>query len=341
MDRSSSGSYTDPLDLVWRRCAERLGWRLHRDDAVFASWDGRGTLRLCPEDDYDPDDSLAQLVLHEACHALVQGPARRHRLDWGLFGLDDDASALAEHACHRLQAALLDRYGLREVLAVTTDWRPYWEALPADPLAAGDDPAIALAVAAWPEAVRGPWSAALDDALRATAAIVAATAPHAPEDSLFAGFVGLHPLGEALGDEAATCATCAWRTPDDRCRARADEGTPGPRLDPTWRACLRHEPRLDASDCAACGACCREGYGLVPAETDGPLATQRPDLVTHDPDLGPVVPRPGGRCVALAGADGPPWRCAVYALRPRSCRDFAVGGAACLTARRRVGLSRR
>ena len=32
----------------------------------------------------DADDSLAQLVLHEICHLLVQGPAHRDQNDWGL-----------------------------------------------------------------------------------------------------------------------------------------------------------------------------------------------------------------------------------------------------------------
>ena len=73
-------------------------------------------------------------------------------------------------------------------------------------------------------------------------------------------------------------------------------------------------------------------------EADDALATVRPDLVSRDGEFA-YVDRPGGRCVGLH-AGGPPWRCAVYAVRPLACREFAVAGDACLAARRRVGLSR-
>jgi len=50
------------------------------------------------------------------------------------------------------------------------------------------------------------------------------------------------------------------------------------------------------------------------------------------------LPRPGGRCVCLDG-ELPDLSCRVYADRPRSCRDFPVGGRSCVEARRRVGLT--
>ncbi|HMV70142.1 MAG TPA: hypothetical protein PKA64_25095, partial [Myxococcota bacterium] len=130
MERNTWGRYGDPLDVVWLGAAAALGMRVERSDACYASWDGQRTLTLCTPASFDADDSVAQLVLHELCHALVQGPSGRRRVDWGLDNTDDDAAAVEEHACHRLQAALLDRYGLRRVLAVTTSWRPYWDALP-------------------------------------------------------------------------------------------------------------------------------------------------------------------------------------------------------------------
>lgn len=53
------------------------------------------------------------------------------------------------------------------------------------------------------------------------------------------------------------------------------------------------------------------------------------------------LPRPGGRCVALAGEGSvqAPWRCQDYDARPRACSGLDVGGLGCLDARRRVGLS--
>lgn len=337
MQRASHGRYLDPLDAIWIACADRLGLKIARSTEVYASFDGRGTLSLSTPDDFDPDDSLAQLIFHELCHALVQGPGRRRQIDWGLCNTDD-SDALAEHACHRLQAALLDRYGLRRLLAVTTDWRPYWDALPADPLAAGDDPAIPLARAAWPAATRGPWSAALGAALRATADIASLVRPYAAPGTLWAGLRPPHPTGFGLGPPTHTCGDCAWRTGADRCLAQADEGAEGPVVRADWPACYAWEPPLTDASCQSCGACCREGYSLAPVEPDEPVATARPDLLVHDA-YGAHLPRPTGACVALDGRAGA-WSCAIYAMRPRACAELPPGSAACLTARRRTGLSR-
>ncbi|MEJ7593816.1 MAG: hypothetical protein WKF77_19935 [Planctomycetaceae bacterium] len=68
-----------------------------------------------------------------------QGPARL-----GTFNTSK-RDLVYEFACHRLQAALSAPFGLRAFMAVTTSWRPYWDALPEDPLKDGDDPAIAIA----------------------------------------------------------------------------------------------------------------------------------------------------------------------------------------------------
>ncbi len=182
MSRAIVDRYEDPVDRIWLATAARLGWQVDRSREVYASWDGEKTLSIADPADYDPDDSVAQLVLHEICHALVQGPARRRDVDWGLNN-EDDRDALAEHACHRLQAALADRHGLRTLLGVTTDWRSYWDAMPEDTLADVADPATQLARAAWEEATRGPWAAAIEDALRATAAIRAAALPFTGPDS--------------------------------------------------------------------------------------------------------------------------------------------------------------
>jgi Fe-S-cluster containining protein len=53
------------------------------------------------------------------------------------------------------------------------------------------------------------------------------------------------------------------------------------------------------------------------------------------------IRRDGDRCAALEGGapDQPRYHCAIYADRPRTCRDFTLGSEHCLTARRRVGLS--
>lgn len=191
-EREISAVYDDPLDLVWVRTAERLGLRIERSDEVFASYrppaGGPGTLVISTRDAFDPDDCLAQMIFHELCHALVEAPGGLARRDWGLENVDD-RDVVREHACDRLQAALADRYGLREVLAVTTKWRAYYDALGDDPLGEGEDPdaldpAVPLARQAFARATEGPWAEALAAALEATAAIARAALPFAAPDSL-------------------------------------------------------------------------------------------------------------------------------------------------------------
>ena len=84
----------------------------------------------------------------------------------------------------RLQAALLSPLGLRRVLAVTTDWRARYDALPDDPLE-GDEEAARLARHGFEQAMTGPWAEAIAEALQATAAIAEITAPFAKPGSLW------------------------------------------------------------------------------------------------------------------------------------------------------------
>lgn len=132
------------------------------------------------------------------------------------------------------------------------------------------------------------------------------------------------------------CGGCAWRhtggrgRPVDRCRRHQDR-----RVDPGWPACPAFEAALD---CQRCGACCREAYHRVEVGPRDPFVRLHPGRVVVDPEDGRrVVARAGARCGCLAGED--PYACVVYADRPRTCRDFAAGGANCLEARRRVGLT--
>jgi hypothetical protein len=182
-EREIDCSYADPLDLVWLKTAERLGMTVSRSSEVFAEWDGQGTLRIADAGSMDPDDSVAQLVFHETCHALVEGPDAWELPDWGLVNRDDRHLG-REHACHRLQAALADRHGLRRFLAVTTEHRPHYDALPADPLV-GDAPTAAVARCGWERATTGPWAETLDEALRTTALLARALRGFAADGSLW------------------------------------------------------------------------------------------------------------------------------------------------------------
>ena len=314
--------YQDPADLIWLSAAQRIGWKVERSSEVFASFDGVDTLRISTAQDFDPDDCLAQMILHEICHALVQGPENLSKPDFGMENIDD-SDLLAEYACHRLQAALLAPYGLRLALSPTTDHRPYYLALPVWPCL-GDGQAAVLARAGLKRAREGQWAQILTQALSATAAL-ADTVRHIP-GNLWSQSLPRHPLGLPPTRAPRPCSGCAWGQ-SRRCLV-ADAPTPE-------HGCAAWEPVLTEADCGDCGACCRQGFDVVDLEPDSPLLA-RPDVVDHG--FGPQLPRPGGYCVALTGQQAP-YRCGVYADRPKSCRDLAPGSEGCLAARERCGVS--
>lgn len=348
--------YQDPANLVWLEAAARLGISVRRSDEAYASWDGEGTLTLATDAQLDADDCLAQMLFHEICHLLVAGEEARHRPDWGLDNTSP-RDLVHEYATNRLQAALAQGYGLRDFMAVTTVWRRYYDALPADPLAAGDDAAIPLARAGLERARRSPYREVLHEALEATARLADTLRPWIANDSLWSRTRGKHPAGFRLhADAARRCADCAWslrqrgntlgcRMTHAGCepvdyRLVPAERTKSLRLVAAQQACEHFEPVLSEEDCAGCGACCHRGFDVVDVGASERFARRHPELIERRTEERCVVPRPDGRCVALDG-DGTamaPWRCRYYAERPRSCRDFAVGGDACLIARRRCGI---
>ena len=187
--RKITQHYEDPASLVWRHAAERMGMRVVRSAEVNASWDGAGTLTVGTPDTLDPDDCLPQMILHETCHALCDGPESLGKLDWGLSNEPD--AKVHEHACLRLQAALADQHGMRAFFAATPVFRAYYDALPPSPLAECDDPAVTLARAGWERAQHGPWAEPLADALRRTAHLADAVRDIAPPGSLWRGSPGV------------------------------------------------------------------------------------------------------------------------------------------------------
>jgi hypothetical protein len=335
----------DPLAQVWIGAARRIGLTVVRTPDAYAATDGRGTLAIGDDATLDADDSLGQMIFHELCHSLVEGEGSFARPDWGMDNTGPDHD-WREHACLRTQWVLAGRHGLRNLFAPTTEFRAFWDALAGDVLADRRDRSVVAAITAVRRAEHPPWAPALGEALAATARIAAEAARFAaaaaPGDAAaatplwrdIAPAPAPHPTGLPAGDADATCGTCAWRY-DQRGGARCRQANA--RIDPAWRACERYEPALDCQDC---GACCREAYHSVEVARRDPAVRAQPGYVV---DRGAYleIRRAGDRCAALAGgtAEEPRYRCAIYDDRPRTCRDFTLGSAHCLTARRRVGLS--
>lgn len=332
MARDVTHRYEDVLDRVWLTAAERIGLKVVRSDEVYASTDGKGVLTIGSEPTLDADDSLAQMIFHELCHSIVEGPESLERPDWGLDN-ETNCDLVRERACLRLQAHLAAHHGLRLFFAPTTDHRAFYDEISESPLS-GDDESVTLARAGIARSRRWPWAPHVTEALEATGKIAEIAAPFAPRDSLWARVepkIAKHPSGLPMGSGEGSCGSCAWqRTQRGRLRCIQAEA----RVEASWPACERYEPRM--LDCRRCGACCREAYGVVEVAPRDPFVRAHPELVQRV-DGRIVLLRVDGRCPALEGERE--YTCRVYDDRPRTCRDFEIGSANCLEARRRVGLS--
>ena len=182
MSRVVTRQYRDPLDTIWIEVARRVGFEVRRSDTCFASIDPAGLMILGTPETLDADDCLAQMIFHELCHSLVQGPDGLRELDWGLDN-ETPRDVPREHATLRVQATLADEHGLRAVLAPTTDFRAFYDGLPSDPLL-GDPVEVELARAALALVDTPPWGPHLRAGLVATGQIVNAVAPFADATAL-------------------------------------------------------------------------------------------------------------------------------------------------------------
>lgn len=173
MERIPKHIYLDPLDGIWLTVADRIGFRIERSAEVYASTDGKGVMTIGDASTLDPDDCLAQMILHELCHSLIEGEKSLGVPD---FGLDNESERdlLREHACLRLQAWLTGRHGLRQALAPTTDFRSYYDELPEDPFEDNTDPATPLAKQGATLSEKAPWAPHLEEGLAATAKVLRA-----------------------------------------------------------------------------------------------------------------------------------------------------------------------
>lgn len=170
--------------MIWLHAARQAGIQVVRAAEVNAAWDGSHKLRIGTAESLDADDSLAQMILHEMCHALVAGPDGFQQEDWGLV-YDEPEHVRFEHAALRLQAALADRFGLRQFLASTTDFRRYFDCLPESPISGENDPAIELARCGLELATQNGWLAIIESALHATRSIADIVADKIDDDSLW------------------------------------------------------------------------------------------------------------------------------------------------------------
>jgi hypothetical protein len=130
-ERPIESRYVDPCELLWLSTAQRLGLHIRRSPLVFSATDGSGRLQLSTRDDLDPDDSLAQMLLHEICHWCTNGLETMNDRDWG-FDLDGPTDP-REHAALRLQAWLADQVELRAMFGPTGIYRQYYNQIPSDP----------------------------------------------------------------------------------------------------------------------------------------------------------------------------------------------------------------
>ncbi|NJK90214.1 MAG: hypothetical protein HC923_13050 [Myxococcales bacterium] len=165
----ASAVYVEPIAQIWIAAAARIGFEVVRSSEVYAHADGRGRIVIGTSETLDPDDHLGQMIFHEICHALIQGPDNLDRPDWGLDNTSDRDEG-RERATLRLQRALAMQAGLTCLMAPTTDYRAFWDAI-GDPHA-GDVEEVALLRAGLERSAEPPFAPHLQTALRATRAIV-------------------------------------------------------------------------------------------------------------------------------------------------------------------------
>lgn len=120
----SIGEKSFRLDDLWMRAAGVLGFGVVRperssDESAYIHYDGRAIV-VAPDHELEEDDSLAQLVFHELCHHLVEGPKSAGLPDWGLDNrLGSSVEIDRERACLRLQGHLAAEHGLQTFMCPT------------------------------------------------------------------------------------------------------------------------------------------------------------------------------------------------------------------------------
>lgn len=155
------------IEGIWRAAAASLGFTIKRADSAYASSDGQGTIEIGLEETLDPDDSVAQLIFHELCHGLCEGPEKWSLPDWGLCNFTN-RDLVREYASLRIQIYLCRAHGLRTAMAPTTIYRQYHDAIGDDPLQPENDPAALIAKAALNRGESQHWNRIIEDALALT-----------------------------------------------------------------------------------------------------------------------------------------------------------------------------
>lgn len=177
MTRIPEHRYLDPLDAIWLHALAQMGLEVRRSSEVFAALGEGRLLHIGETPTLDDDDCLAQLLVHEVCHSLIEGPDSLDKADWGI---DSSQPGAIEHewAALRLQAALLRPWGLEAMLAPTTEHRAYYFRHLHSPLGGegNEGDARQRRVIAWAQtglhrSRHSPWAPHLTRALEVTATI--------------------------------------------------------------------------------------------------------------------------------------------------------------------------
>ncbi|MEO8214420.1 MAG: hypothetical protein ABI560_14565, partial [Myxococcales bacterium] len=208
------------IAAIWVAAARELGWQVVRGNSAYASTDGKGIMSVAVDESLDQQDAVPQLIFHELCHGLVEGPPGWSLPDWGLSNTDD-RDVTHEHACLRLQVHLTEGHALRELMAPTTEYRAYHDDLTGEPLRSEHDPAALMARQAVERPESRHWVAVLDQALAATRQALDSAAIGLASEQVPAA---MHPVGFAFASHEQSCGTCAWLyrggrgRPVERCR---------------------------------------------------------------------------------------------------------------------------
>jgi Fe-S-cluster containining protein len=281
------------------------------------------------------------MILHEFCHSIVQGSDSFGWVDWGL---DNESSAdgspgkhdFLEHAALRLQAALLQDYGLRQCLAPTTSFREFYDKLDLDPFLERrrqERKSITIACAALTRSQRKPWAPHLQQALKATREFITSinyllekeevkvklSAEHKALFSKVTKPPEQHPIGQPLHSDAALdyrCGDCAWFRGSNESQSHLHcLRSPQTPLKSELGACQGFEAKFD---CLGCGACCREAYDTVEVDESDPAYELHLPLLQPGWGGGYDMKRDNHRCSCLQGGED------IAAREPAICSESSV-----------------
>ena len=341
MPRQLTHRYADPVDEIWLAAAKRLGLEVRRSDGAYAAYDGQGVLTLAERKRLRRRRLAGAADLPRALPRAGRGRARcvarlgpvQHRRP------RSRARARVPPRCRPRSARAMACATSSRSPPITARTGTRCPAIRSRRRRRGD-PAIELARAAWQRARRGRVGETLHAALAATRRSLGGAAVRGAGLAVAHDSAAAPQRLPAAARRVAALRRLRLAVPGGGQAGRAALPHDARRRRPTGRArraratvaCERFEPQ------ARRGRMCELRRVLPRRFRSRARARARTDGATPSTTLADATPRfaraaarrvVASRSMATARPTRP-YRCRVYADRPRACAEFELAGDACL-----------